>query len=51
MLFMPHLDGMERDEQVAPALGIGDDLAVSGWLIPFDNVTDRGHPLTWQSTP
>ena len=51
MLFMPHLDGIERDEQVAPALGIGEELAVGGWLIPFDNVTDRGHPLTWQSTP
>jgi hypothetical protein len=51
MLFMPHLDGIENDEQLAAGLGIGHGLAVSGWLTHFDNVDDRGHPLTWQSAP
>jgi hypothetical protein len=51
MLFMPHLDGIESDEQLATALGLGDELTVRGWLTPFDNASDRGHPLTWRSAP
>jgi hypothetical protein len=51
MLFLQHLDGIETDEQLGATLGIGDELTVGGWLTPFDNATDRGHPLTWQSAP
>ena len=51
MLFMPHLDGIANDEQLGAALGIGDELTVGGWLTPFDNAADRGHPLTWRAAP
>lgn len=47
MLFMPHLDGIEGDEQILATLGIGDVLKPENWLTPFDSATDRGHPLTW----
>lgn len=45
------LGGLESDEQFGAALGIGDEPTVRGWLTPFDNALDRGHPLTWQSAP
>ncbi|SOC50155.1 hypothetical protein SAMN05660748_2894 [Blastococcus aggregatus] len=51
MLFMPHLDGIENDEQLAAVLGLGEELTVRGWLTPYDNATDRGHPLTWSTDP
>lgn len=51
MLFMPHLDGIENDEELGASLGIGDELTVGGWLTPFDDATDHGHPLTWRSAP
>jgi hypothetical protein len=48
MLFMPHFDGIEDDESGA-MLGIGEELRVVGWLTPFDNAPDHGHPLTWRA--
>jgi hypothetical protein len=50
LLFMPHLDGIENDERLGATLGIGEELKVANWLVPFDNAPDRGHPLTWRST-
>jgi hypothetical protein len=47
----PHLTGIANDEQRDATLGIGDELTVLGWLTPFEDAADQGHPLTCAQLP